>query len=180
MSDLFHDNVPLAFIKKVFETMNEADQHIYQILTKRSERLMQLHDQLSWKKNIWMGVSIEDVRVLHRLNDLKKTTAYVKWLSLEPLLGPLPNLDLDGIDWVVVGGESGPKARHMQADWVREIRDQCMAANVPFFFKQWGKLSNNPDPSDPTAVKNGGKSKGGRILDGRLWGEMPAAASVNA
>ena len=173
MSDLFHVDVPLGYIKRVFEVMQGADWHTYQILTKRSERLRQVHRQLPWPQKVWMGVSIEDASVMYRLRDLVKTGAAIKWLSLEPLLGPLPNLDIAGIDWVVAGGESGPGARPMQGDWVREIRDQCVDAGVPFFFKQWGKLVNNPDASDPTAKENGGKSKGGRMLDGRIWDEMP-------
>lgn len=160
MSDLFHQEVPEAFVQRVFDVMNRAHWHRYQILTKRSARLRALSPELPWAAHIWMGVSVEDARYVRRIDDLRETGAFTKFLSLEPLLGPLPGLDLQGIDWVIVGGESGPKARPLDADWVRDIRDQCVEAEIPFFFKQWGGVN---------------KKKAGRVLDGRTWDEMPAA-----
>lgn len=159
MSDLFHARVPDAFIQRVFSVMRQADWHEYQILTKRSERLADLDSSLPWAPHIWMGVSVENARFVHRIDHLRRTKAQVKFLSLEPLLGPLPRLDLRGIDWVIVGGESGPRARPMQHSWALDIRDQCRAAGVAFFFKQWGGVF---------------KSKTGRELEGRTWDEMPA------
>jgi len=138
--------------------MNEAHWHRYQVLTKRSKRLRELSPTLTWAPHIWMGVSVETAAYTRRIADLRETGAHVKFLSLEPLLGPIPGLDLDGIDWVIVGGESGPKARPMDPAWVRDIRDQCLAARVPFFFKQWGGTN---------------KKKAGRLLDDRTWDEMP-------
>ena len=161
MSDLFHEDVPIPFVRKVFDVMNEADWHRYQVLTKRSERLRTLSPTLPWAPHIWMGVSVETADYAFRVDDLRRTEAHVKFLSLEPLLGPIPGLDLGGIDWVIVGGESGPKARPMDPAWVQEIRDQCLDAAVPFFFKQWGG-------------KN--KKKAGRVLDDRTWDQMPAVA----
>jgi protein gp37 len=158
MSDLFHEDVPLNFIQQVFEVMNKASHHQFQILTKRSKRLEQLHCKLYWSDNIWMGVSVETERFQYRIDNLRKTKAGHKFLSLEPLLGPLPDLNLNGIDWVIVGGESGPKSRPMEPNWVIEIRDQCRPAGVPFFFKQWGGFN---------------KRKNGRILDGRTWDQLP-------
>lgn len=158
MSDLFHEDVPLAFIKKVFAVMNLANWHQYQILTKRSDRLLALNEHLQWADHIWMGVSVETEKYTHRMDDLRGTGAYIKFLSLEPLLGPLPKLKLKGIDWVIVGGESGPGARPMLEDWVTDIRDQCGKAEVPFFFKQWGGVN---------------KKSAGRLLQGRTWNEMP-------
>jgi len=160
MSDLFHKNVPLDFIKKVFDTMNRANWHRYQILTKRSERLLELSRYLPWAKHIWMGVSVESEKYVSRIDELRNTDAYVKFLSLEPLLGPLPKLNLIGIDWVIVGGESGPGARVMEKEWVTGIRDQCLRAGLPFFFKQWGGIN---------------KKKSGRILENRSWNEIPVA-----
>lgn len=158
MSDLFHEDVPLAFVQKVFDVMKRADWHQFQILTKRSGRLLQLDSSLEWPGNVWMGVSVETERYQHRIDDLRQTSAAVKFLSLEPLLGPLPALDLTGIDWVIVGGESGLRARPMNEEWVLEIRDQCVDQGVPFFFKQWGGMN---------------KKKAGRMLQGRTWDEMP-------
>ena len=158
MSDLFHKKVPLDFIEKVFDTMNHANWHRYQILTKRSTRLLELSRHLPWAKHIWMGVSVETDKCVRRIDNLRKTGAHVKFLSLEPLLGPLPKLDLVGIDWVIVGGESGPGARLMLKEWVINIRDQCLKAGVPFFFKQWGGVN---------------KKRAGRLLEGRTWNEMP-------
>ncbi len=160
MSDLFHKDVPLAFIKKVFDVMNRADWHQYQILTKRSARLLELNRYLSWASHIWMGVSVETEKYLRRIDDLRGTGAHIKFLSLEPLLGPLHKLNLIDINWVIVGGESGPGARPMLEDWVTDIRDQCRKAEVPFFFKQWGGVN---------------KKKAGRLLEGRTWDEMPVS-----
>jgi protein gp37 len=158
MSDLFHDDVPAFFIAQVFDVMRRAFWHQYQILTKRSERLLELNPTLNWQPQIWMGVSVENEDYLYRVDELRRTGACVKFLSLEPLLGPLHRLDLRGIDWVIAGGESGPGARPVEGDWVREIRDRCLVARVPFFFKQWGGVF---------------KSRTGRILDERTWDEMP-------
>ncbi|SLM47054.1 conserved protein of unknown function [Nitrospira japonica] len=158
MSDLFHRDVPVEFISRVFAVMQIASQHQFQVLTKRADRLVELDSQLSWPDNVWMGVSVENEDYVLRIRHLKQTSARIKFLSLEPLLGPLPNLDLKGIDWVIVGGESGPYARPMKPQWVRQIRAQCISANVPFFFKQWGGVF---------------KSKTGRTLDGRTWDQMP-------
>ena len=163
MSDLFHEEVPLEYINRVFDVMRRADWHQYQILTKRSERLLQLSLGLNWEPHIWMGVSVENKEYAHRIDDLRKTAAAVKFLSLEPLLGPLHNLDLRGIDWVIVGGESGPGARPMDPRWVADLRDQCLRAVVPFFFKQWGGVQ---------------KKKAGRLLNGRTWDEMPAERDI--
>lgn len=158
MSDLFHKDVPLEFIQKVFKVMNENGQHTFQVLTKRADRLLELHTQLNWTHNIWMGVSVEDLRVMSRVDLLRQTNARTKFLSCEPLIGPLHDLNLQNIDWVIVGGESGRKARPMDADWVLDIMDQCSAANVAFFFKQWGGTN---------------KKKTGRILNGKTYDEMP-------
>lgn len=158
MSDLFHSNVPLEFIQKVFKTMNENPQHTFQVLTKRADRLLEVHDQLRWTHNIWMGVSVEDARVTDRIDALRQTNARTKFLSCEPLIGRLSNLKLQNIDWVIVGGESGRKARPMKEDWVLDIMDQCKNASVAFFFKQWGGTN---------------KKKTGRVLNGRTYDEMP-------
>jgi protein gp37 len=160
MSDLFHDGVPLAYIQRVFATMRDCPHHTFQVLTKRSERLARLAPELPWPRNIWMGVSVEDARVLHRVADLQSVPAAVRFLSLEPLIGPLDELPLKGIHWVIVGGESGPKARPLQKDWVTSIFRQCRAARVPFFFKQWGGVR---------------KDLTGRALNGRIYDEMPGA-----
>ena len=163
MSDLFHVNVPQSFISRVFNTMNQCPQHTFQVLTKRSERLEEISAHLLWSDNIWMGVSVEDSRVQHRLEGLRNSGAQLKFLSLEPLLGPLPNLDLRGIHWVIVGGESGRKPRPMMHAWVEEIRLQCEEAGVLFFFKQWGGAN---------------KKAAGRLLNGRTYDEMPARAHL--
>jgi protein gp37 len=160
MGDLFHEDVPLEFIERVFDVMRRAHWHRFQILTKRAERVAELDGQLAWTPNIWMGVSVETAAYTARVQHLRSTEAHVKFLSLEPLLGPLPDLDLHGIDWAIVGGESGPKARPMDPAWVIDIRDQCQRAGVPFFFKQWGGAN---------------KKRAGRMLDGRTWDEVPAA-----
>ncbi len=161
MSDLFHKDVPTEFIKQIFEMMNKTYWHRFQILTKRSSRLLKLDAQLNWSPNIWIGVSVENENYKYRIDNLRMTQANIRFLSIEPLLGPLNSLELDGIDWVIVGGESGPGARPMNKAWVIDIRDQCLKANVPFFFKQWGGFN---------------KKKTGRLLDGRVWDEMPAVA----
>jgi protein gp37 len=161
MSDLFHEEVPTTFIQRAFAVMAQASWHRFQVLTKRAERLAALAPELPWSVNVWMGVSVETADYLPRIECLRGTDAAVKFLSLEPLLGPLPGLDLHGIDWVIVGGESGPGARPLEADWVCDIRDQCLTANVPFFFKQWGGVR---------------KKRAGRTLDGRTWDEMPGVA----
>ena len=163
MSDLFHEEVPADFVVKVFEVMRLAWWHRFQVLTKRSQRLADLSPQLRWPENVWMGVSIESEKYTWRTEHLRSTAARVKFLSLEPLLGPLPGLDLRGIDWVIVGGESGPGARSMKPDWVLEIRGQCRKAAVPFFFKQWGGFN---------------KKASGRLLEGRTWDEMPIQAPL--
>jgi protein gp37 len=158
MSDLFHKDVPLPFIQKVFEVMNNTPQHTYQVLTKRAERLYELHDKLNWTPNIWMGVSVENEKVLDRIDFLRETNALVKFLSCEPLIGPLTNLNLKNIHWLIVGGESGRKARPMKESWVWNIRQQCIDQRVAFFFKQWGGTN---------------KKKTGRVLGGRTYDEMP-------
>lgn len=158
MSDLFHNDIPLDFIKKVFKVMNDNPQHVFQVLTKRAERLLELHNELKWTHNIWMGVSIENDKSRERIDFLRHTNARVKFLSLEPLIGPLKKLNLDKIDWVIVGGESGHKPRPMNPDWVIDIQEQCQKSEVAFFFKQWGG-------------KN--KKATGRILNGRTYDEMP-------
>jgi len=158
MSDLFHKNVPTSYIQEVFSIMRRAHWHRFQILTKRSDRLLQLSNELDWTANIWMGVSVENEQMLFRVENLRQTGAAVKFLSLEPLLGPLGRLKLDGIDWVIVGGESGPGARPMNPKWVSQILRVCQKAKVPFFFKQWGGVQ---------------KKRAGRLLDGRTWDELP-------
>lgn len=158
MSDLLHKDVPVEYIQSVFDVMRRASWHQYQLLTKRSERLLELDPLLKWQSHIWMGVSVENSDYQERIEHLRQTSAAVKFLSIEPLLGPLYGMELQGIDWVIVGGESGPGARPLESDWVRNIRDQCIAARVPFFFKQWGGVL---------------KSRTGRSLDGREWNEMP-------
>jgi protein gp37 len=160
MSDLFHEDVPLEFIQRVFAVMCRADRHTYQVLTKRSQRLLELDPHLDWPPHVWMGVTVEKDDYTFRIDHLRKIHAAVKFLSLEPLLGPIPSLDLRDIQWVVVGGESGPGARPMKPEWVTEIRDRCVKANVPFFFKQWGGVN---------------KKKAGRLLEGRTWDDMPVA-----
>ena len=161
MADLFHEEVPLDYIKRVFDVMAKASWHRFQVLTKRSERLAEVASALEWPANVWMGVSVESQAYVSRVRHLCQTPASIKFLSIEPLLGPIDDLDLQGIDWVIVGGESGPSARPMKPEWVRMVRDRCGSSGVPFFFKQWGGVQ---------------KSRNGRILDGRTWDEMPDAA----
>lgn len=159
MSDLFHDDIPVEYIQRVFDIMRRADWHCYQILTKRSDRMSALDAELPWMPHIWMGVTVETDNYTYRIEQLSKTRAKVKFLSLEPLLSPISNLQLKGIDWVIVGGESGPNARPMEKDWVIDIRNQCQNNKVPFFFKQWGGTN---------------KKKAGRELEGRIWNETPS------
>jgi protein gp37 len=162
-ADLFHEQVPADFIHRVFQVMHYADGHIFLVTTRTSRRLQEMSRHLVWSKATWTGVSLETAHDTFRIHDLRRTRADVKFLSLEPLLGPLPTLDLQGIDWVIVGGESGPGARLMDPAWVRDIRDQCQTSKVPFFFKQWGGIS---------------KKKAGRILDGRTWDDMPSGRGL--
>jgi protein gp37 len=174
MSDLFHEKVPLDFIKRVFDVMNRTPQHTYQILTKRAERLAELSSDLNWSNNIWQGVSIESNTFTGRVDWLCKTGARTKFLSLEPLIGPLPSLDLSGIGWVIVGGESGHGARPIKAEWVLQIQQKCRDSKVPFFFKQWGKPAFNPIPYDPTMdKKHPNYAKGGCQLYGMIYHQMP-------
>jgi len=166
MSDIFHEDVPFTFIRQVFDVMRQAHQHTFQVLTKRSHRLADLAGQLPWPQNVWMGVSVENQRWTTRIDDLRSVPAAVRFLSCEPLLGPLA-LELTGIDWVIAGGESGHRARPMRADWARQIRDQCREHGVAFFFKQWGA-------HDERGIRVGKKSAG-RLLDGETWNEWPRA-----
>jgi protein gp37 len=163
MSDLFHEDIPDAFIQRVFATMRDCPQHTFQVLTKRAERLAALAPRLPWPHNVWMGVSVEDARVVNRIGYLQQAPAAVRFLSLEPLIGPLEGLRLEGIDWAIVGGESGPRARPMKPEWVKSILRQCRAASVAFFFKQWGGVR---------------KDMTGRKLNGTFYNEMPLPAQV--
>jgi len=158
MSDLFHKDIPLEYIQRVFDVMGRASQHRFQVLTKRADRLAEIASELQWPSNIWMGVSVESEKYIPRILDLQTVPAAVRFLSLEPLIGPLPGLPLSGIDWVIVGGESGPGARPMAPGWVTDIKRQCVKAKVPFFFKQWGGVQ---------------KHRTGRLLDGKTWDGMP-------
>jgi protein gp37 len=163
MSDLFHQDVPVRFIQQVFSVMRRASWHTYQVLTKRSGRLSELNDSIDWPVNVWMGVSVESGEYTFRIDDLRQTAAHVRFLSLEPLLGPLPSMNLESIDWVIVGGESGPNARPMSKEWVVDIKEQCQSADIPFFFKQWGGVQ---------------RKRNGRTLQGRTWDEMPARVGM--
>jgi protein gp37 len=165
MSDLFHEDIPDDFIMEIFRVMGEADWHVFQILTKRHARLAELAPVLDWHPNVWMGVTIENRRFVHRANYLREVPAAVRFVSAEPLLGPLEGLDLSGVDWLIAGGESGYRHRPVRTEWLRELRDRCCADGVAFFFKQWGGLRSKT---------------GGRFLDGRTWDEMPAARSAVA
>ncbi len=158
MSDIFHEDADVEFIKKVFKIMAKASWHIFQVLTKRTNRLTELASALPWESNIWMGVTVESNENIFRIDALRHTGAKVKFLSLEPLIGPITDLNLDGINWVIVGGESGPKSRPIKKDWVIQIKDKCEKKGVPFFFKQWGGFN---------------KKKAGREIDGQVWEEMP-------
>ncbi len=164
MSDIFHQNVPTGFIEQAFKTMNDCSQHIFQILTKRSGRLKSLANKLKWTPNIWMGVSVEDNRVYQRIHDLREVPSHTRFLSCEPLIGPVDDLPLRGIHWVIVGGESGPGARPMKEDWVLSIKDQCRTFGASFFFKQWGGVQ---------------KHRNGRILNNRTYDEIPAGPKTN-
>ena len=161
MSDLFHDEVTLEFIQEVFSTIVAGDHHTFQVLTKRPERALELSGQLPWPSNLWMGTSVENADYLHRVDTLRQIPAQTRFLSLEPLIGAVPDIDLINIDWVIAGGESGPGARKIEEDWVRSIRDQCEEAGVRFFFKQWGGTN---------------KKRSGRMLDGRTWDYFPQTA----
>lgn len=164
MSDLFHEDVPLSYIERIFGVMNQANWHQYQVLTKRAERLEAVSSQLPWAPHIWMGVSVENQDYLWRIDHLRRTKAHIKFLSVEPLLGPLGTVSLRGIDWVIAGGESGPGARPMEVSWLKDIRDQCLQAGVAFFFKQWGGVQ---------------KKRNGRELEGRTWDEMPGLITIS-
>ncbi|MBN1423038.1 phage Gp37/Gp68 family protein [Candidatus Fermentibacteria bacterium] len=164
MSDLFHEEVPDEFIRDVFAVMREASWHTFQVLTKRAERLESLGARLDWPQNVWMGVSVETRDYLPRLDCLRKALAHVRFVSFEPLLEDLGYVDLDGIDWVIVGGESGPAARPMLEEWVAHIRDQCRATGISFFFKQWGGTN---------------KKKAGRVMEGRTWDEWPRSTGIS-
>jgi protein gp37 len=164
MSDLFHEMVPTEYIEKVFHVMKRADWHIFQILTKRSDRLLTLANRLDWPGNVWQGVSVENQLHVNRLRDLEKVPAAVRFVSVEPLLGPILDLPLEGIHWVIVGGESGPGHRPIRPEWVKTLKEQCLSAGVPFFFKQWGGIT---------------PKSGGRILDGRTWDQMPKPTNTH-
>lgn len=165
MSDLFHKDVSVDFIQQVFDVMRRADWHRFQVLTKRAERLLEIDPRIDWPSNVWMGVSVENQDYKYRIELLRRTHAKTKFLSLEPLLGPLPRLNLKGINWVIVGGESGPGARPLLEEWVIDIRDQCKAKRVPFFFKQWGGVQ---------------KKRAGRLLQGEIYSQMPESDWVGA
>jgi protein gp37 len=164
MSDLFHEEVPEEFIQKIFEVMRQAAWHTFQILTKRTKRLLELDPQLTWPENVWMGVTVESQNYDFRIDDLRQSHSRVKFLSLEPLLGPMSNVNLGEIDWVIAGGESGPGARPIEPSWVIEIRNKCIAAKTPFFFKQWGGVR---------------KKRNGRLLEGKVWSEIPHLARLD-
>ena len=172
MSDLFHDDVPVEYIQQVFKTMQAAHWHTFQILTKRAERLSEIAGQLAWPSNVWMGVSVENQRWVSRIDLLRTVPAQTRFLSCEPLLGPLQDLNLSDVHWVIAGGESGPRARPMDPTWVRSIRDQCGASHIPFFFKQWGA-------HDEAGVRRSKKASG-RLLDGQTWNELPSRKVHNA
>jgi protein gp37 len=162
MSDLFHKDVPLKFIRKIFDVMSQADRHIFQILTKRSERMLSLSSKLVWPENVWAGVTVESSQYYHRLGDLRRVPAAIRYVSLEPMLGPMPDFPIEGVDWIILGGESGPGARPMKKSWVIEIRDRCRKYNIPFFFKQWGGFN---------------RKETGCMLDGKYYHEMPRLRS---
>ena len=159
MSDLFHEGVPQGFIQKVFDVMRDASWHTYQILTKRSCRAGELAESIEWPPNVWMGVSVENCDYAYRIDHLRQTGSHIKFLSLEPMLGPMPRMNLNGIDWVIVGGESGPHARPMRKEWAVDVKDQCQSVGIPFFFKQWGGVQ---------------RKRNGRLLEGRTWDQMPS------
>ena len=163
MSDMFHKNIPLDYIREVFRVMKENHMHTFQVLTKRAERMAELASSLNWADNVWMGVTVENISTIKRIDYLRNIPSAVRFLSLEPLLGPLPNMDLSYIDWVIVGGESGPGARPIDSKWVFDIKQQCYKADVPFFFKQWGGVN---------------KKKTGRLLNGKSYSEMPNIENI--
>lgn len=165
MSDLFHEDIPEDFIRQVFAVMADVPRHTFQVLTKRHERLADLSRSLPWPPNVWMGVTIENRRFVHRADFLRQVPAAVRFVSAEPLLGPLTGFDMSGLDWIIGGGESGPRHRPVKIDWLRSLRDQCVAENVPFFFKQWGGYR---------------PKTGGRLLDGEIWDQMPRVAADRA
>jgi len=178
MSDLFHPDVPVEFIKSVFSVMNKTPQHIYQVLTKRSERLLELSGQLNWTNNIWMGVSVESEDYTHRVDELSKTNAKTKFLSIEPLIAQVITLNLEKINWVIVGGESGHKARPIKKEWIDYIKTACDKNSVAFFFKQWVKPKFNVNQEDPTIItEHPQHAKGGCELDGKIYREMPVVAA---
>jgi protein gp37 len=162
MSDLFHQDIPLNFINKVFSTIKQAKQHTFQVLTKRAERLEELCNKLDWPDNLWIGVTVESCKYKYRIDHLRRVPATVRFLSIEPMIGPIGKVDLSAIDWVIVGGESGPGARTIEKKWVDQIKSQCVNKGVPFFFKQWGGTN---------------KKKTGRLLDGKIWNQYPSTAS---
>ena len=177
MSDLFHEDVPHTYIQAVFRTMNATPQHTYQILTKRPQRLLALSAQLQWTANVWLGVSVENQQATSRIPYLARTGAKLKFLSVEPLISPITTLPLEGIHWVIVGGESGPRARPMRKEWVEAIQQACSCRGIPFFFKQWGKRQFNADQGDPTINKNHAQhAKGGCQLNGSIYREVPRTA----
>jgi protein gp37 len=159
MGDMFHEEIPLEYIQRVFRTMKEADRHIFQVLTKRSSRMLELAPYLPWPDNVWLGVTIESAKYSYRADNLRKTASKIKFLSIEPMIGPVDELSLTGIDWVIVGGESGPQARAIEQEWTLAVRDNCVSKNIPFFFKQWGGRN---------------KKKSGRLLEGKVWNQFPA------
>jgi protein gp37 len=178
MSDLFHPEVPLDYIKAVFAVMNQTPQHTYQVLTKRSERLLEVANELNWTENIWMGVSVENEEYSYRINELARTPAKIKFLSIEPLIGAVKTVDLRNINWVIVGGESGHKARPLKKEWVDDIKIKCEEYKVPFFFKQWGKPKFNVNQNDPTIdTKHPDHAKGGCQLDGQIYRQVPVKAA---
>jgi protein gp37 len=200
MSDLFHPEVPDSFIADVFKVMADTPRHTYQVLTKRAQRLAKIASQLPWPPNVWMGVSVESDHYTFRAHHLRKVPAKVRFISAEPLLGPLPSLDLTGIDWLIAGGESGPGARPMHPDWVRDLRDRCVQSDVAFFFKQWGAWAPNRDrgavpvslegefvdgapllavPGAPVAMRRLGKGAAGRRIDRRVWSQMPVVRTAD-
>lgn len=174
MSDLFHQNITLDYLQAIFDVMNDTPQHTYQVLTKRSEKLMYYASKLKWTDNIWIGVSVENQREVRRIDHLREVPARVKFLSIEPLIGPINNIDLTSINWIIVGGESGHNARPIKKEWVDFIKNECQKNNVPFFFKQWGKPQFNIDARDPTLDKDHPMhAKGGCQLNGKIYREMP-------
>lgn len=162
MGDIFHEDVPDDFIQEIFKVMNKSSMHIFQVLTKRSERYFKIMNNVEWSSNIWAGVTVEHSKYLHRLDDLRKVPSKVRFISFEPLLSDIPEISFKGIDWIIVGGESGPRSRKIDPSWVRNIKDQCLKQDTPFFFKQWGGFN---------------KKKNGRKLDGKTWSEMPISIS---